>query len=788
MGPSGCGKTSMLSVLSGRASYGKTTGYVKINGKRSNISKFKKIVGFVPQEDIMIRVLTVEEILEYSAYTRVSSSISNNDLVSHIEEVIQLLSLDKIRDSVIGDEDVRGISGGQRKRVNIAMEWVASPGMLFLDEPTSGLDSTSSIEVCQVLRNLAHNAGLTIVAVIHQPRYEIFQMFDDIAFLGVGGRPVYLGPTSEVAAYFKVLGYTCPPNLNPADYYLDVVSGIYGPPTPSLLSITDLTTCQMLQEFWEQETQRKKASKRSSLAPSIAPINPDESSVSLDDGSILLNPVENKTTPPPNPLTEFVVAFLICLVIPWSLIGFETDKGKKLSVYSKFGGIFGVLLTPILICPPFIRRVKLGSLIVLLLLIISLCVAGILANLYAFFKYHKNNRDPAFSRLFMLGILYGPFSVLIGIFVLKGNRKLMAALSAGTLFLILVALVIAAPILYELNYPTNANWKFLTVTGLSNASFFVFSRVVTYIYRYLNVSLVERETRGILFLTFMAAKREFIVQMRNWKEILFHIIQITFGGLFLGFIFYDRPYKGPVFSFMSGECPTDTPLDILKSLCYFLLIPVDDPILAISSLSTLTIALCAVSYAISIFGKEVTVFKRESSTGGNTGAYYIGKSLAHLPMTLFAPVCYLLAFCGLGYLKADWSWHYIILTLTYASFTGVGYAISLLTPPRVSQLAGIFFVLVLMMFSGGQPTLKQLLNNELVGFALYVPTYFSYTRWANELVYLWEIKQYTADYRSMQALYGYYMYDELYCLGAMFSFFLFFRVITYIALVVKEHK
>jgi len=246
MGPSGCGKTSMLSVLSGRANYGHTSGHVYINGERSNISKYKKVVGFVPQEDVMIRILTVEEIMEYSAVTRVSSDISNEELKCHVEEVVQLLNLDRIRDSIIGDEDVRGISGGQRKRVNIAMEWVASPGMLFLDEPTSGLDSTSSIEVCQVLRNLAHNAGLTIVAVIHQPRYEIFRMFDDIALLGVGGRPVYLGPTDQVENYFKNLNYYCPPNINPADYYLDVISGLHGPPRGSL-GVTQKSVCQLLQ-------------------------------------------------------------------------------------------------------------------------------------------------------------------------------------------------------------------------------------------------------------------------------------------------------------------------------------------------------------------------------------------------------------------------------------------------------------------------------------------------------------------------------------------------------------
>jgi len=288
----------------------------------------------------------------------------------------------------------------------------------------------------------------------------------------------------------------------------------------------------------------------------------------------------------------------------------------------------------------------------------------------------------------------------------------------------------------------------------------------------------------------MAAKREFIVQMRNWKEIVFHLTQITFGGLFLGFIFYDRPYKGPVFNFLSSECPNNDalPLDILKSLCIFLEIPEDDPVLAISSLSSLTIALCAVSYSIPIFGKEQTVFKRETNTGSNTGAYYIGKMIAHVPITLFAPVCFLLSLSGLAVLQADWGLHYLILTITYATFTGVGYTISLVTRQRVSQLAGIFFVLVSMMFSGGQPTLSQLRSNGLLGYALYLPTYLSYTRWSNELVYITEVKHYTSNFRSMGTLYSYYISDEVYCWCMICSFFCVFRIMGYIALVVKEHK
>jgi hypothetical protein len=111
----------------------------------------------------------------------------------------------------------------QRKRVNIGIELVKNPLLLFLDEPTTGLDSTTAEELCGFLQEIAHR-GRTVVSVIHQPRYEIFLMFDDIILLGKGGRVVYAGPTSKAMAYFNQMGFQCPENTNPADFFLDCMS------------------------------------------------------------------------------------------------------------------------------------------------------------------------------------------------------------------------------------------------------------------------------------------------------------------------------------------------------------------------------------------------------------------------------------------------------------------------------------------------------------------------------------------------------------------------------------
>mgnify|MGYP000141187841 CR=1 FL=1 len=185
MGPSGAGKSTFVTTLCGKAYYGNMTGTVKINGIAEPFSKYQTITGFVPQEDVMMRTLTVKENLQFSAFSRLPVNWTRKQKRDFVNETLDTLDLYDIRHSAIGDEKTRGISGGQRKRVNIGMEMVADPTVLFLDEPTSGLDSTSSLEVCACLKKVA-NQGLTIITVIHQPRYEIFTAIDDVLLLGKG--------------------------------------------------------------------------------------------------------------------------------------------------------------------------------------------------------------------------------------------------------------------------------------------------------------------------------------------------------------------------------------------------------------------------------------------------------------------------------------------------------------------------------------------------------------------------------------------------------------------------
>jgi ABC-type multidrug transport system ATPase subunit len=223
MGPSGAGKSTFLSLLSGKNE--PTGGTLHVNGKEASLSQFRPLVGFVPQEDIMLRELTVEENIRHSAFMRLPADWTPKQKLERVYQVMESLDLLPIKDSIIGDEVRRGISGGQRKRVNVAMELVADPSLLALDEPTSGLDSTTSHNLTETLHNLART-GVNVAAVLHQPKNEIFEMFDNVLLLGVGGRTVYLGPAREMTAYFTGIGFPLPPRTNPADYYMDVVAGL----------------------------------------------------------------------------------------------------------------------------------------------------------------------------------------------------------------------------------------------------------------------------------------------------------------------------------------------------------------------------------------------------------------------------------------------------------------------------------------------------------------------------------------------------------------------------------
>ncbi|PIN21771.1 Transporter, ABC superfamily (Breast cancer resistance protein) [Handroanthus impetiginosus] len=220
LGPSGGGKTTLLTALGGRLTT--QSGTITYNGKPFS-NGIKRKTGFVTQDDVLYPHLTVTETLVYTALLRLpTSDFSKEQKVQHAEAVINQLGLSRCRNSIIGGPGLRGISGGERKRVSIGQEMLINPSMLFLDEPTSGLDSTTAQRIVSTILELA-KGGKTILMTIHQPSSKLFYMFHKVILLS-DGNPLYHGNGSDVLDYFSSIGFSPSVSMNPADFLLDLAN------------------------------------------------------------------------------------------------------------------------------------------------------------------------------------------------------------------------------------------------------------------------------------------------------------------------------------------------------------------------------------------------------------------------------------------------------------------------------------------------------------------------------------------------------------------------------------
>ncbi|KAF9681861.1 hypothetical protein SADUNF_Sadunf05G0046900 [Salix dunnii] len=222
MGPSGSGKTTLLDALAGRLSSNThQTGEILINGRKETL-----VFGtsaYVTQDDILMTTLTVREAVHYSAQLQLPHSMPTSEKKERAEITIREMGLQGSADTRIGGWSVKGISGGQKRRVSICIEILTRPKLLFLDEPTSGLDSASSYHVVNHIVKLARQDGRTIVASIHQPSSEVFELFHNLCLLS-SGETIYFGPVSMAEQFFSSNGFPCPTLRNPSDHYLRTIN------------------------------------------------------------------------------------------------------------------------------------------------------------------------------------------------------------------------------------------------------------------------------------------------------------------------------------------------------------------------------------------------------------------------------------------------------------------------------------------------------------------------------------------------------------------------------------
>ena len=224
LGPSGAGKTTLLQVLAGKLVA--DSGAVRLNGQPGAPSRLRSFMGFVPEEDVMLRTLTVEETLSFAARLRLpgATPAAKAARAAEVEQALRLLGLRPVRATRVGDAGQGGVSFGERRRLNIGIELVGRPSVVLVDDATAGLDSETALQVLSCLR-LVSRRGINVVAILHQPSADAFALFSSVLLLAPLGRVAFEGRTAAALRHFEeAFGLRCPRYTNPAEFLLELVS------------------------------------------------------------------------------------------------------------------------------------------------------------------------------------------------------------------------------------------------------------------------------------------------------------------------------------------------------------------------------------------------------------------------------------------------------------------------------------------------------------------------------------------------------------------------------------
>ncbi|XP_044465584.1 ABC transporter G family member 10-like [Mangifera indica] len=222
-GPSGAGKTTLLEILAGMVPMSSVSGHVLVNEQPMNVRQFRRVSGYVTQEESLFPHLTVEETLMYSARLRLHGGL--NKAVARVRELLVELGLEHVANERIGGESSRGISGGEKRRVSIGVDLVHDPAVLLIDEPTSGLDSASAFHVALLLKSMAMKQGKTIVLTIHQPSFRILELFDQILLLS-NGTVLHHGSLHLLEHRLRYAGHSIPRHVNVLEFAIEVKEAV----------------------------------------------------------------------------------------------------------------------------------------------------------------------------------------------------------------------------------------------------------------------------------------------------------------------------------------------------------------------------------------------------------------------------------------------------------------------------------------------------------------------------------------------------------------------------------
>lgn len=221
VGPSGAGKSSLLEILAGKLT--PESASILVNQKPLDKARFKKISGYVTQKDTLFPLLTVEETLMFSAKLRLR--LPESQRRARVKSLMEELGLSPVAAARVGDDRVRGISGGERRRVSIGVEVIHDPGVVILDEPTSGLDSTSALQIIDMLKKMAETRGRTIILSIHQPGFRIVKLFNSILLLA-NGTVLHHGTVDKLSLRLMQMGLHLPLHVNVVEFAIDSIETI----------------------------------------------------------------------------------------------------------------------------------------------------------------------------------------------------------------------------------------------------------------------------------------------------------------------------------------------------------------------------------------------------------------------------------------------------------------------------------------------------------------------------------------------------------------------------------
>ncbi|KAB0799515.1 hypothetical protein PPYR_07395 [Photinus pyralis] len=220
LGPSGAGKSTLLNILAGYKTFG-AAGSVLVNGEPRNMKQFRKMSRYIMQDNLLQPMLTVEELMMVAADLKLNRQLSKEDKLTAITEILVILRLAGARHTATNQ-----LSGGEKKRLSVALELINNPPVIFLDEPTTGLDHQSSTQCISLLKLLAEG-GRTVICSIHAPSAKLISQFDNV-YIVSAGQCMFQGNGEEIVPFLSKVGLDCPKHYSPVDFIIEVANGDYG--------------------------------------------------------------------------------------------------------------------------------------------------------------------------------------------------------------------------------------------------------------------------------------------------------------------------------------------------------------------------------------------------------------------------------------------------------------------------------------------------------------------------------------------------------------------------------